>query len=79
MILQLPNPPGHMHNHQYHERFDMHGMVLDRRADSDHHNIMICAMKKSAWKCLPVPELAYSHSIVNKPFISLIFNGLFFS
>ena len=55
MILQSPNPAGHMLNHQHHERFDTHGMVLDRRADPGHSDTMIYTMKKSAWRCLPVP------------------------
>jgi hypothetical protein len=34
-----------MRNHQYHERLNTHGMVLDRRADIEHHNTMINTMK----------------------------------
>jgi len=30
-------------------------MVLDHRAVIEHRNTMICTMKKSACKCLPVP------------------------
>jgi hypothetical protein len=44
-----------MLNHQYRERFDKHGMVLDHRPVIEHRNTMIYAMKKSACKCLPVP------------------------
>jgi hypothetical protein len=44
-----------MPNHQFHERFDKHGMVLDHHAVIEHRNTMICTMKKSACKYLPVP------------------------
>jgi hypothetical protein len=39
----------------YYERLDTHGMVLDRCADLEHSDTMIYTMKKSAWRCLPVP------------------------
>jgi hypothetical protein len=44
-----------MLDHEYHERLDTHGMVLVRRADIERHSTMIYTMKKSAWRCLPVP------------------------
>jgi len=47
-VLQPPKPVRQMLDHEYHERFDTHGMVLDRRADIEHHNTMIYTMKKSA-------------------------------
>jgi len=59
MILQSSNPAGHMRNHQYHERFDTHGMVLDRRADIEYCNTMIYTIEKLN-NCLPMPASARS-------------------
>jgi hypothetical protein len=42
-------------DHEYHERLNKHDMVLDRRADIEHHNTMIYTMKKFAWRCQLVP------------------------
>jgi hypothetical protein len=44
-----------MLDHEYHERIDTHGMVLDRRSDIEQHNTMIHAMKKFACTFMPVP------------------------
>lgn len=53
--LQPPNPVWHMLNQEYHERLEMHGMVLDHHADIERHNTMIYAMKKFACTCQSVP------------------------
>jgi len=35
-----------MLNHQYHDRFDKHGMVLERLADIERGDTMIYAIEK---------------------------------
>jgi len=42
-------------DHEYHERLNTHAMVLDHHADIEHRDTMIYTMKKSAWRCQPVP------------------------
>ena len=76
MVLQAPKPMWRVLDHECQEQLNTHGMVLDRRTDIEHHNNMIYTMKKSACGCLPVPDLAYSHSIVNEPFLQFNINGL---
>lgn len=78
--LQVQKPARDMRNHRYHEPLDTHDVVLERRADSMCGDTMIHTVEKNGTNCLPMPavsDLAYSHSIVNKPFLSFIFNGLF--
>ncbi len=44
-----------MHDHEYHERLNTHGMVLDRRADIERSDTMIYTIEKNKY-CLQVPD-----------------------
>ncbi len=44
--------------HQYHERLDTHGILMDRRGDMEYRDTMIYTMKKPAWRCLSIPASA---------------------
>ena len=46
MVLQASNPVWHMLIHQYHERLNTHGMVLDRSTDIECGTTMIYTIGK---------------------------------
>lgn len=49
MCLQQPDPVRQMLVHEYHERLDTHGVVLDWRSDIKYRNTKINTIGRVCW------------------------------